>query len=109
VDREVLFESRQGIEVPTAQPAPGVEVEPVSARWLRISILRGGRPVVQVSFPAYAVVNLADLVPDEARAAVAAREIDLAHLAAHLAACGCPPGEIFSVPRGDQVVRAWLE
>ncbi|HEY8549615.1 MAG TPA: hypothetical protein VIL35_06650 [Vicinamibacterales bacterium] len=84
-------------------------VETASARWLRISILRNGRPVVQVSFPAYAVLNLPDLVPDEVRPHLLAQSIDLEGLGAMTAARGCPPGEIFSVPGDSHVVRAWLE
>jgi hypothetical protein len=95
---------------PSTAPAPDAMPEPPRmARWLRISIFNDGRPVVQVSFPAYAVANLADLVPDEARAHVVRHEVDLEHLAAQLAADGCPPGEIFAIRKGPQTVRAWLE
>ena len=35
------------------------------ARWLRISVTRGGRVVVQVCLLSYAVLSLGDLVPDD--------------------------------------------
>jgi hypothetical protein len=96
----------------TQGPATAVEadaLEPATARWLKISVSRDGRSVVQVSFPAYAIVNLPDLVPDEVRPRVAAQRIDLEHLAATAAAEGCPPGEIFCLSGPDNLVRAWLE
>ena len=84
-----MFDSQPGVDAAIVPVTPVVDAAP--ARWLRISILCDGRSVVQVSFPAYAVLNLADLVPDEVRAHVASREVDLAQLAAHVAARGCPP------------------
>lgn len=86
-----------------------VERVPPPATCLKISVLRQGRPVVQVSFPAYAIVNLSDLVPDEAKSQVAAYTLDLEQLGASLAARGCPQGEVFSVPGPEHVVRAWME
>ena len=64
---------------------------------------------MQVSFPAYAIVNLSDLVPDEAKSQVAAHALDLEQLGATVAARGCPQGEVFSVPGPEHVVRAWME
>ena len=81
----------------------------VVARWLRISVSRDGRPIVQVSFPAQAIVDLAELVPDDVRPRIAATNLDLERLAATVAARGCPPGEIFSLSGSNNVVRAWLE
>lgn len=71
--------------------------------------MRDGHTIVQLCFPAYAVANLADLVPDEARPMLSRQGIDLEQLAATAAARGCPPGELLAVPGGDLVVRAWLE
>jgi hypothetical protein len=88
-----------------------VDVEPSCsvATCLKISVLNDGRPIVQVSFPAYAIVNLADLVPEEARPWIAAHALDLEDLAARCAAQGLPTGELFSVPGPDNTVRAWME
>jgi hypothetical protein len=80
-----------------------------TATCLKISLLRNEQPIVQVSFPAYAIANLADLVPYEMRGRVAAEALDLELLAASVAARGCPRGEIFSLAGTHDVVRAWME
>ncbi|MEO5824076.1 MAG: hypothetical protein ABIT71_26510 [Vicinamibacteraceae bacterium] len=79
------------------------------ARWLRISVTRANRVVVQVCFPSYAVLSLADLVPDDVRVRVVADQVDLESVAADAAARGCPAGELFSVKSGEHGVRAWLD
>jgi hypothetical protein len=84
-------------------------VAPAPATCLKISVFHDGRPVVQVSFPAYAIVNLVDLVPDEVRPRVAAHALDLEELAARCASQGCPPGELFTLIGKVDTVRAWME
>jgi hypothetical protein len=79
------------------------------ARWLRISVTRAGRTVVQVCFPSYAVLSLSDLVPDDVRVRVVAEHVDLDMVAADAAARGCPAGELFAVRSGEHAVRAWLD
>ena len=79
------------------------------ARWLRISVTRGGRMVVQVCFPSYAVLSLTDLVPDDVRVRIVAEQVDLETVAADAAARGCPAGELFAVTSGEHGVRAWLD
>ena len=79
------------------------------ARWLRISVTRSGRTVVQVCFPSYAVLSLSDLVPDDVRVRVVAERVDLEMVAADAAARGCPAGELFAVASGEHAVRAWLD
>ena len=79
------------------------------ARWLRISVTRAGRVVVQVCFPSYAVLSLGDLVPDDVRIRVVAEHIDLEAVAAGAAARGCPAGELFAITSGEHGVRAWLD
>jgi hypothetical protein len=91
----------------TGAPADVTATPP--ARWLRIAVTRGGRMVVQVCFPSYAVLSLSDLVPDDVRVRVVAEHVDLEHVAADAAARGCPPGELFAVKAGDHAVRAWLD
>lgn len=86
---------------------PAAPVEP--ARWLRISVTRRNRIVVQVCFPSYAVLSLADLVPDDARTQIVAGQVDLEKVAADAASLGCPVGELFTVKAGDHGVRAWLD
>lgn len=86
-----------------------VEEALAAATCLRISLFRKEQPIVQVSFPAYAVANLADLVPYEVLPRVADHALDLEQLAATVAAQGCPPGEIFSLASDDEIVRAWME
>ena len=79
------------------------------ARWLRISVTRGGRMVVQVCFPSYAVLSLADLVPDDVRVRIVAEQVDLEKVAADAASRGCPAGELFAIVSGEHGVRAWLD
>jgi hypothetical protein len=79
------------------------------ARWLRISITRAGRVVVQVCFPSYAVLSLSDLVPDDVRVRIVAEHVDLDAVAADAAARGCPAGELFTIASGEHGVRAWLD
>jgi hypothetical protein len=79
------------------------------ARWLRISVTRGGRMVVQVCFPSYAVLSLSDLVPEDIRVRVVDQQVDLEKVAADAAARGCPSGELFAIKAGDHAVRAWLD
>ena len=79
------------------------------ARWLRISVTRAGRVVVQVCFPSYAVLSLSDLVPDDVRVRILADRVDLEMVAADAAARGCPAGELFAVKSGEHAVRAWLD
>jgi hypothetical protein len=80
-----------------------------AARWLRISVTRQGRVVVQVCFPSYAVLSLSDLVPEDVRVRIVAEQVDLDVVAADAASRGCPAGELFSVTSGDHGVRAWLD
>jgi len=79
------------------------------ARWLRISVTRHGRVVVQVCFPSYAVLSLSDLVPDDIRIRIVAEQVDLDMVAADAASRGCPAGELFTVKSGEHGVRAWLD
>jgi hypothetical protein len=84
--------------------------EPVApARWLRITVTRRNRMVVQVCFPSYAVLSLSDLVPEDARAQIIAGQVDLEKVAADAASLGCPVGELFAVKSGEHGVRAWLD
>jgi hypothetical protein len=92
-----------------AAPEAGADHVAAAATCLKISVLCNGRPVVQVSFPAYAILNLPDLVPDEVKSQIAAHALDLEQLAATFAARGCPQGELFTLPGPDNVVRAWME
>jgi hypothetical protein len=79
------------------------------AQWLRISVTRAGRVVVQVCFPSYAVLSLSDLVPDDVRTRIVGDKVDLDKVAADAAARGCVPGELFVVSAGEHAVRAWLD
>jgi hypothetical protein len=89
--------------------AAGPDLPPAPATRLKICVLHEGRPVVQVSFPAYAIANLSDLVPHEMKPRIAAHALDLEELAASHAARGCPPGELFTLPGRIDTVRAWME
>jgi hypothetical protein len=107
--------------IPVIQPvlptSPVVAVDPnapdaavvAPAQWLRISVTRSGRVVVQVCFPSYAVLSLSDLVPDDVRTRIVADKVDLDKVAADAAATGCQPGELFVVRAGEHAVRAWLD
>jgi hypothetical protein len=100
-----------GVAAESQTMAGGADLHPIetAATCLRIAVLDGDRPVIQVSFPAYAIVNLPDLVPEEARPWIAAHALDLEDLAARCAAQGLPAGELFSVPGPENTVRAWME
>ena len=79
------------------------------ARWLRISVTRHGRVVVQVCFP---VVRGAQPHRPRARGVrvrVVAEHVDLDMVAADAAARGCPAGELFAITSGEHGVRAWLD
>lgn len=80
-----------------------------AARWLRITVTRHGRSVVQVCFPSYAVLSLTDLVPEDVRALVVAEQVDLDKVAADAASRGCQAGELFAITAGPHGVRAWLD
>lgn len=101
--------------VPTSTPvvadngAGGQASSVPHARWLRIGVTRGGRVVVQVCFPSYAVLSLGDLVPDDVRVRIVAEQVDLEMVAANAAARGCPAGELFAIRSGEHSVRAWLD
>jgi hypothetical protein len=95
-----------------ASPEGGSPAGPAAvaaARWLRISVTRHGRIVVQVCFPSYAVLSLSDLVPDDVRIRIVADQVDLDKVAAEAASQGCPPGELFLCRSGEHAVRAWLD
>lgn len=96
-------------EAPASDRTLGGERASAAATCLRIAVIAEGRPVVQVTFPAFAIVNLSDLVPDEVRAGIAAHDLDLEDLAARYAAQGCPSGLLFSLPCQQTTVRAWME
>lgn len=90
------------------ETAASPEAAPV-ATCLKISVLHHGRAVVQVSFPAFAIANLADLVPQEVKPRIRAQAIDLEALASRHVAQGCPPGELFTLTGKPDTVRVWLE
>jgi hypothetical protein len=109
VDR-VLDQVASNSSSPIAASGIPVDASAVApARWLRISVTRGGRMVVQVCFPSYAVLSLSDLVPDDVRVRVVDQQVDLEKVAADAAARGCPSGDLFSIKAGDHAVRAWLD
>jgi hypothetical protein len=89
--------------------AAGPEVPVEQARWLRICVTRRNRVVVQVCFPSYAVLSLADLVPEDAQTQIVAGRVDFEKVAADAASLGCPVGELFAVKAGEHGVRAWLD
>jgi hypothetical protein len=101
--------------VPTSTPViadnggKGPAISVPHARWLRISVTRAGRVVVQVCFPSYAVLSLSDLVPEDVRVRIIAEQVDLEMVAADAASRGCPAGELFAVTSGEHAVRAWLD
>ena len=99
----------QGVPASTPVIADNGASSVPRARWLRISVTRSGRTVVQVCFPSYAVLSLSDLVPDDVRVRVVAEHVDLDMVAADAAARGCPAGELFAVRSGEHAVRAWLD
>jgi hypothetical protein len=101
--------------VPPSGPAAPEGASPpdapavTTARWLRISVTRHGRVVVQVCFPSYAILSLSELVPEDVRIRIVADHVDLEKVAADAAARGCIQGELFLVRSGEHAVRAWLD
>lgn len=104
--REIMAEAPLGADV---SAGVGAADAVAAATCLRICVSQDGRAVVQVSFPAYAIASLSDLVPDEVMPHITANELDLEDLATRFAARGCPPGELFSLSGPYSAVRAWME
>lgn len=76
---------------------------------LRVEVVRDGERVVQVRFGASAVATLADLVPTDLAARLAARGLDLEAIAADAVARGGPAGDLVALDDGTTRVRVWLE
>jgi len=76
---------------------------------LRVEVLEGGARKVALSMPAEAALGLEDLVPDEARASIAAQGIDLENSSRKIRESGIAPQSIIDVTEGAKRYRVWLE
>lgn len=76
---------------------------------MKVQVVRDGRQVVALSFPAGAVAHLPDLVPSDLLEQVERRGISLAALAREAVARDGAPGDVFSHDDGGTRVRVWLE
>jgi hypothetical protein len=79
------------------------------ATTLRVSVVRNGELVVQLSFKATAVAHLEDLVPADLGDRLRLRGINLARLADVAVAGGYAPGDLFTLADEDRAVRVWLD
>ena len=98
---------------PLAEPVrslPGVTpMPPMLATNLRLSVIRGGRPVVALSFGASIVDRLDELVPADLGDTLARRGIDVRSIGATAVATGGRPGPLFDFEDGETTVKVWLE
>ncbi|MEZ5291499.1 MAG: AarF/UbiB family protein [Vicinamibacterales bacterium] len=100
-----------GASRPSAAPAAAAPDQDTTMRShsLKVQVTRGGQSVALLTFPAAAVDHLNDLVPDEHRARIAGRGLDLPAVSRSLASRDYPPGEVVSLDDGDARIRVWLE
>lgn len=82
---------------------------PMAATLLRLSVVRHGEPVVQLSFAATVIGHLEELMPAEILARVRAQGIDIEEVKARAKAGGYPPGDLVVLDDGIKTVRVWLE
>ena len=95
-------------EDPSMPPQPTTQTSPASTA-LRIRVTRQGEQVVLLTFKPTLAAQLPDLIPEDLKPRLEARQLDIAHLAATAAANGYPPGDLFVLDEGEQTVRVWLE
>lgn len=76
---------------------------------LRIRVSDGGETKVELTFAAVVAARLSDLVPDELRASLEERAIDVEQLAKDAVARDYEPGRLFELTEGSKTVRVWLE
>lgn len=110
IDWATALRSLERPQTPAATTPPRDAGDPVMhTRSLFVQVTRAGQQVARLSFPAKAVDFLADLVPDEHRARIAARGLDVDALARDTARRGYPPGEVVALCDGDTTIRVWLD
>ena len=93
---------------PVPRHAPG-GITTMAATTLRLRVVRGGEPTVQLSFAAAAAGNLPDLIPMELAGQLRDRGIDLRQLADGVVAGGYQPRDLFTLEEDGKTVRVWLE
>ncbi len=76
---------------------------------LRIKVMEADQTKVEVTFGAAAAENLPDLVPEETRAKLDERDIDLDEIVRDVVARDFEPGELFHLKEGTKSIRVWLE
>jgi hypothetical protein len=81
----------------------------MTATTLRLRVVRGSEPTVQLSFAAAAAGNLPDLIPVELAGHLHDRGIDLRQLADRVVAGGYQPCDLFTLEEDGKTVRVWLE
>lgn len=102
---EVLTQSSSSVPQSVAEdadPAP-------AAAHLRLRVRESGQTRVELTFPARAAEDLANLVPPEIEEKLAARAIDVACIARESKARGFAPEELFVFNEAGKEVRVWLE
>ena len=80
-----------------------------AAEHLRIRVSQQGETRVQLTFPARAVENLADLMGEELLARIQAQGIQLAQIAEQVRQSDYAPGPLFELTTGDKRAAVWLE
>ena len=81
----------------------------MAASSLRLSVVRDGAPVVQLTFAATVISHLEELMPVEILARIQEQGIDIRDISARAIARGCPPGDLVVLDDGEKTVRVWLE
>ncbi len=85
------------------------EVHSMQASKLRLQVSVSGHVRANITFPASAAANLADLVPPDVSAQLSRQGIDAGEVAARVVANAFPIGDLFNLNSGEKQVRIWLE
>ena len=81
----------------------------MQASKLRLQVSVSGHVRANITFPASAAANLADLVPPDVSAQLSRQGIDAGEVAARVVANAFPIGDLFNLNSGEKQVRIWLE
>ncbi len=95
------------IVLPTPN-VPGRSFDSLS-KYLKIRVQQGGETKVQLTSPASAIDDLAELLPGDVKRRIDELQIDLASLVSDVRRRGYAPGEVFRLQDGDKQIEAWLE
>lgn len=114
--REALAEGKafvdeKGLPIPVAN-GKGAErsgPEGNEGSFLRIEVTRKGETVASLELPGRSVMNLEDLVPEEAKAILEGKGCSLTDLRENVVKSGFQSQELFGYESDDKRVRIWVE